>query len=99
MSLTHEQKNKPMYSLLRKALFLTDPETAHGLALESLKFGHNIGATSILCKTVRQPCTVMGLEFPNPVGLAAGMDKNGDYIDALGGVGFGFIEIGTVTPR
>jgi dihydroorotate dehydrogenase len=88
-----------MYSLLRKALFLTDPETAHGLALESLKLGHNIGATAVLCRTIRQPRTVMGLEFPNPVGLAAGMDKNGDYIDALAGVGFGFIEIGTVTPR
>jgi len=88
-----------MYSLLRKALFLTDPETAHGLALESLKLGHNVGATSILCKTIKQPVNVMGLEFPNPVGMAAGMDKNGDYIDALGDVGFGFIEIGTVTPR
>jgi dihydroorotate dehydrogenase subfamily 2 len=88
-----------MYSLLRRALFLTDPETAHGLALESLKLGHNLGATGVLCKTIEQPVTVMGLEFPNPVGLAAGMDKNGDYIDALGGVGFGFIEIGTVTPR
>lgn len=88
-----------MYSLLRKALFLTDPETAHGLALESLKLGHNVGATAILCRTIRQPRTVMGLEFPNPVGLAAGMDKNGDYIDALGGLGFGFIEVGTITPR
>lgn len=88
-----------MYSLLRKALFMTDPETAHGLALESLKLGHNVGATAILCKTIRQPRTIMGLEFPNPVGLAAGMDKNGDYIDALGSVGFGFLEIGTITPR
>ncbi len=88
-----------MYSLLRKALFLTDPETAHGLALESLKLGHNVGATAVLCKTINQPRTVMGLEFRNPVGLAAGMDKNGDYIDALGSVGFGFLEIGTITPR
>jgi len=88
-----------MYSLLRKALFLTDPETAHGLALEGLRVGHGVGAVSLLCKTIHQPVTVMGLEFPNPVGMAAGMDKNGDYIDALGSVGFGFIEIGTVTPR
>ncbi len=88
-----------MYSLLRKALFVTDPETAHGLALEGLRLSHGIGATSMLCKTERQPVTVMGLEFPNPVGMAAGMDKNGDFIDALGSVGFGFIEIGTVTPR
>ena len=88
-----------MYSLLRKALFITDPETAHGLALEGLKLGHGVGATGLLCRTIRQPVKVMGLEFPNPVGMAAGMDKNGDYIDALGSVGFGFIEIGTVTPR
>jgi dihydroorotate dehydrogenase len=88
-----------MYSLLRRALFIADPETAHGLALEGLRLGHGLGATNLLCKTVSQPVTVMGLEFPNPVGMAAGMDKNGDYIDALGSVGFGFIEIGTVTPR
>jgi dihydroorotate dehydrogenase len=91
---------KPMmYSLLRKALFIADPETAHGLALEGLRLGHEIGATSLLCSNISQPVTVMGLEFPNPVGMAAGMDKNGDYIDALGSVGFGFVEIGTTTPR
>ncbi len=88
-----------MYSLVRRALFIADPETAHGLALEALRLGHGLGATSLLCKTISQPVTVMGLEFPNPVGMAAGMDKNGDYIDALGSVGFGFVEIGTVTPR
>jgi dihydroorotate dehydrogenase len=88
-----------MYSLLRKALFLTDPETAHGLALEGLRLGHGVGTMGFLYRTRRQPVTVMGLEFPNPVGMAAGMDKNGDYIDALGSVGFGFIEVGTVTPR
>ena len=88
-----------MYSLLRKALFVTDPETAHGLALEGLRLGHGVGATGLLCKSERQPVSVMGLEFPNPVGMAAGMDKNGDYVDALGSVGFGFIEVGTVTPR
>ena len=88
-----------MYSLLRKALFIADPETAHGLALEGLRLGHEIGATSLLCSNISQPVTVMGLEFPNPVGMAAGMDKNGDYIDALGSVGFGFVEIGTTTPR
>jgi len=88
-----------MYSLLRKALFVTDPETAHSLALEGLRLGHGVGAIGLLCKTISMPVTVMGLEFPNPVGMAAGMDKNGDYIDALGSVGFGFIEVGTVTPR
>ena len=88
-----------MYFLARKALFLADPETAHGLALEGLRLGHGVGATRLMCKSRDLPVTVMGLEFPNPVGMAAGMDKNGDYIDALGGLGFGFIEIGTVTPR
>lgn len=91
--------SKSFYSLVRQALFLTDPETAHGLALEGLRLGHGVGATSLLCSSISQPVTVMGLEFPNPVGMAAGMDKNGDYIDSLGSVGFGFIEVGTVTPR
>ena len=88
-----------MYGLIRKALFLTDPETAHGLALESLRLGYGVGATGLLFGEQIQPVTVMGLQFPNPVGMAAGMDKNGDYIDALGSLGFGFVEIGTVTPR
>jgi len=88
-----------MYPLIRKALFIADPETAHGLALEGLRLGYGVGATHLLCKTKSLPVTVMGLEFPNPVGMAAGMDKNGDYIEALGSLGFGFIEVGTVTPR
>ncbi len=88
-----------MYSLVRKALFIADPETAHGLALDSLRLGHGVGATRLLCKAENIPVSVMGLQFPNPVGMAAGMDKNGDYIDALGSLGFGFIEVGTVTPR
>ena len=88
-----------MYSLIRKALFIADPETAHGLALEGLRFSHGVGATNLLCKNKSLPLTVMGLQFPNAVGMAAGMDKNGDYIDALGSLGFGFIEAGTVTPR
>jgi dihydroorotate dehydrogenase len=88
-----------MYSLIRKGLFLADPETAHGLALESLRLGHSLGATNFLCRTGGEPATVMGLQFPNRVGMAAGMDKNGDYVDALGSLGFGFIEVGTTTPR
>ncbi len=87
-----------MYGLIRKALFATSPETAHKLALEGLRLGYGLGATRLLGKFVSQPVEVMGLKFPNPVGLAAGMDKNGDYIDSLGGLGFGFIEVGTVTP-
>jgi len=88
-----------MYSLVRRALFLSDPETAHGLALESLRLGYGVGATHLLGSRKELPVTVMGLKFPNPVGMAAGMDKNGDYIDALGSLGFGFIEVGTITPR
>jgi dihydroorotate dehydrogenase len=88
-----------MFGLLRKALFQTPPETAHELALESLKLGYAFGVTRLAARHEQLPVRVMGLDFPNPVGLAAGMDKNGDYIDALGDLGFGFIEVGTVTPR
>jgi dihydroorotate dehydrogenase len=88
-----------VYGLIRSALFATSPEAAHELALESLRLAHAFGATGLVCKPASDPARVMGLDFPNRVGLAAGMDKNGDYIDALGSLGFGFIEIGTVTPR
>ncbi len=88
-----------MYSLIRSALFAASPEKAHELALDSLRLGHVLGATRLLCNTISQPVKVMGINFPNPVGMSAGMDKNGDYIDALGDLGFGFIEVGTVTPR
>ena len=87
-----------MYSLLRPLLFTLDPETAHHATLDALKTAHSLG---MLCAkhTSENPRTVMGLAFPNPLGLAAGLDKNGAYIDALAALGFGFIEIGTVTPR
>jgi dihydroorotate dehydrogenase len=87
-----------MYSLLRPLLFTLDPETAHHATLDALKTSHSLG---MLCarNTSGNPRTVMGLAFPNPLGLAAGLDKNGAYIDALAALGFGFIEIGTVTPR
>jgi dihydroorotate dehydrogenase len=88
-----------LYELARKALFATDPETAHELTLESLRLGHRLGATRFLCKAPSRPVRCMGLDFPNPVGVAAGLDKNGDYFEALGDLGFGFVEIGTVTPR
>ncbi|NOQ16962.1 MAG: quinone-dependent dihydroorotate dehydrogenase, partial [Methyloprofundus sp.] len=75
-------------------------EKVHYLTLKSLKVAHNLGLDNLLNpKMISQPVTVMGLEFQNPVGLAAGLDKNGDYIDALAALGFGFVEIGTVTPR
>jgi dihydroorotate dehydrogenase len=88
-----------LYKLAQKALFATDPEVAHELSMESLRLGHRLGATRFLCKAADQPVSCMGLEFPNPVGVAPGLDKNGDYFEALGDLGFGFIEIGTITPR
>ena len=89
-----------MYSLLRPLLFKLNPETAHHVTLDGLQSAYKLGLLPLFSKrTVDDPRTVMGLHFPNPVGLAAGLDKNGAYIDALGALGFGFIEIGTVTPR
>ena len=89
-----------MYSLIKPLLFSLDAETAHNVALGALKRSEQFGLAGLVAaKAVYQPKTVMGLNFKNPVGLAAGLDKNGDYIDALASMGFGFIEIGTVTPR
>ena len=88
-----------IYSLVQKALFAADPELAHELSMEGLRLGHKLGATRFLCKAADQPVRCMGLDFPNPVGVAPGLDKNGDYFEALGDLGFGFIEIGTTTPR
>ena len=88
-----------LYKLARTALFQLDPEVAHDLTLKSLALlgpgAALLGAGSDRGESRR----VMGIEFPNPVGLAAGLDKNGEYLDALGALGFGFLEIGTVTPR
>jgi len=89
-----------MYSLLRPLLFKLDAETAHHVTLDTLKIAYKLGMLPLIAKQpAADPRTVMGLAFPNPVGLAAGLDKNGAYIDALAALGFGFIEIGTVTPR
>lgn len=88
-----------LYRLARKALFATDPERAHGLTLEGLRLGHHCGATAWVRQRGGTPVRCMGLDFPNPVGVAPGLDKNADYFEALGGLGFGFVEVGTVTPR
>ncbi|OIR05559.1 dihydroorotate dehydrogenase (quinone) [mine drainage metagenome] len=89
-----------MFQLLRPALFALDPETAHHATLDALRTAHCLGTLPFVVKRpADDPRTVMGLNFPNPVGLAAGLDKNGGYIDPLAALGFGFIEIGTVTPR
>jgi len=87
-----------MYSLIRQCLFCLAPETAHHVALQSLQCAYRLGLTHLLPKLKAAPKTIMGLQFKNPIGLAAGLDKNGEYIDALATLGFGFIEIGTVTP-
>ncbi|WP_407303771.1 quinone-dependent dihydroorotate dehydrogenase [Acinetobacter sp.] len=86
-----------LYSLARPLLFSLAPERAHELTLSLLKSAHRVGM--MRQSLVSKPVTCMGIQFPNPVGLAAGLDKNGAYIDALAGLGFGFIEIGTITPR
>jgi len=87
------------YKLAQKALFATDPEIAHELSMAGLRLGHKLGATRFLCNAADMPVRCMGLDFPNPVGVAPGLDKNGDYFEALGDLGFGFVEIGTTTPR
>lgn len=81
-------------------MFQLDAEKAHHLGLAGLNALEMSGLSSLLFpKTHATPVNVMGLTFPNAVGLAAGLDKNGDYIEALAALGFGFVEIGTVTPR
>ena len=89
-----------MYSVLRPLLFQIDAETAHHAGLTGLKLAHRLGLIAAIARPATgKPVTVMGIRFPNGVGLAAVLDKNGAYIDALSALGFGFIEIGTVTPR
>ncbi|RRJ84848.1 quinone-dependent dihydroorotate dehydrogenase [Aestuariirhabdus litorea] len=89
-----------MYSLARRFLFTLDPEVAHDLSLDLLGAAGRLGLGSLMAARVApRPCSVMGIDFQNPVGLAAGLDKNGDCIDGLGALGFGFLELGTVTPR
>ncbi|PNK61695.1 quinone-dependent dihydroorotate dehydrogenase [Psychrobacter sp. FDAARGOS_221] len=87
------------YALLRPFLFNLDPEHAHELTLQLLEKAHKAHALGFIYSQQSLPTECMGIQFTNPVGLAAGLDKNGDYIDALAELGFGFIEIGTVTPK
>ena len=89
-----------LYQAARSLLFKLDPETAHDLSLTSLSLMSSVGLNNLLrVKTLSQPVEVMGIQFPNPVGLAAGLDKNGIAVDGMATLGFGFIEVGTVTPR
>ncbi len=88
-----------MYGLARNLLFQLPPEQSHNLALSGLDLAYKLGLLKAFVKGIEPlPVDVMGLRFPNPVGLAAGLDKNADHVDALGALGFGFVEVGTVTP-
>lgn len=88
-----------MYTFARRCLFALSPEISHEVSLKSLAVAERVGLLRLFAPSVAAcPVEVMGIQFPNPVGLAAGLDKNGDYINALGQLGFGFVEIGTITP-
>ena len=88
-----------MYGLARKVLFAMPPELSHEVALDWMGAAHRLGLLKLFASPPQMPVDVMGLRFTNPVGMAAGLDKNGDYFNALGDLGFGFVEIGTVTPK
>jgi dihydroorotate dehydrogenase len=88
-----------MYELIKPILLRLDPELAHDISLRALNITDQVGILKPnIASTATSSVTVMGLTFRNPVGLAAGLDKNGDFINCLTNLGFGFIEIGTVTP-
>ena len=88
-----------LYSLCRRVLFSLQPETAHQLTMANLDWAVHFGLHKYLTNTPDEnPIEVMGLRFPNTIGLAAGMDKNGTRVSAFGGLGFGHVEIGTITP-
>ena len=89
-----------MYALAKPLLFSLDAERAHDAGLHALDLAYRSGLHPLLAqRPAPLPTRAFGLEFPNPVGLAAGLDKNGEHVDALLALGFGFVEIGTVTPR
>jgi len=88
-----------LYSLIRPALFSLDAEDAHGLTLTGLDVAERLGLLGLQSRASGKPVQVMGIDFPNAVGLAAGLDKDGAHLKGLAALGFGFLEIGTVTPR
>ena len=89
-----------MYALARPFLFCLDAERAHDLGLVAIEAAYRTGTNPLLAaKPKPLPVGAFGLHFDNPVGLAAGLDKNGAHVDALAALGFGFIEVGTTTPR
>ena len=89
-----------MYTFFRDLLFYLDAETAHEFSLDMLGAAERLGLLNVFSPNIpNNTIEVMGITFPNPVGLAAGLDKNGEYFNALGAMGFGFVEIGTITPK
>jgi len=89
-----------MYTHIRDLLFKLDAETSHEFSLDLIGAAERLKLSGLFLPDIApNPVEVMGITFPNPVGLAAGLDKNGDYFNALGAMGFGFVEIGTITPR
>ena len=94
------ESNLFMYKLIKWFLFLLPPESAHKITLNSLKYLHKIRLQKYIIKPCHKtPIEILGLHFKNPIGIAAGLDKNGDYIDCLAELGVGFIEVGAVTPK
>lgn len=87
-----------MYPLIRPLLFSLDPEASHAVSMQAVELAAKSGLARLLYPPVNKPVELMGLTFANRVGLAAGLDKDADHLDALGALGFGFIEVGTVTP-
>ncbi|AWB57902.1 quinone-dependent dihydroorotate dehydrogenase [Colwellia sp. Arc7-D] len=88
------------YSAIRKVFFKFDPEAIHELTIKGFKATGASPLNKLYKQTIpHKPVEVMGIKFPNPVGLAAGLDKNGECIKAFEALGFGFVEVGTVTPR
>ena len=88
------------YALPRSVLFNMDPEAAHELTMNALaRFQHSPLSCLWATRRVEDPVEIAGLTFPNRIGMAAGLDKNGRCIDGLGAMGFGFVEVGTVTPK
>src|SRR4051794_13424033 len=89
-----------LYPLFRPLLFAVDPETAHEITFRALDSAAAVGVAQLATpRSNASPVRVMGIDFPNRVGLAAGLDKNGEHLRGLAMLGFGFLEAGTVTPR
>ena len=88
-----------LYRLAQPALFCLDAERAHELTIETMKRAPGLFGRVFAADVPADPVDLLGLRFPNRIGLAAGLDKNADCVDALGALGFGFVEVGTLTPR